>query len=214
MTQILFQNRTEAGKKLADKVKKLNPKNPVVLALTNGGVVVGGQIAQTLNCPLEPIVTRKIFYPKENSLGFGAINNRGKIYLSEYAEGLPAEIIEHQSRLAKKVLTRKLKTFRKFLKSQSLVNKTVVLVDDSSATGSSMMSAIASLVKRNPKKVIIALTICTEQARKLLMKNSDKIITLYLHPASSFQRASIVYRNYSKISNQKTLQILEEYVIK
>lgn len=211
MTRILFKNRAEAGKRLAAKVNRLRPENPVVLAVANGGVIVGSRIAETFKCPLVPVIAKKIFFPDEDSLGFGAVNDDGEIFLSRYAEGVPEEIIKYQTGLARKIVKQRRKTFKKFSEVNGLIGKTAVLVDDSLATGSTMMSALSSIKKKNPEKTIIAATLASEQALELLKNEVSEIIVLYRHPAFSHLRLSDVYEDYSRVTNKKALETLSRH---
>src|SRR4030042_4734678 len=157
MAKIFFKNRAEAGQKLAEKLKRLNLKRPFVLTIPGGGVPVGVKVAQALGCPLGLIFVKKILFPMETSLSFGAICADKSRCLSLHAEGLPAEIIKQQTKIAFQKAKKQEKLYSKIKKEINLKEKTVVLIDDSSATGSTIMAAIKSIKKKKPKRIVIAL---------------------------------------------------------
>ena len=205
-TKILFKNRTEAGQKLGQALKKLRIKNPIVLAIPNGGVVVGNEVAQALNCPLHPLVSQKIYFPTEKRIGFGAITTKKHLYLSKFKDGLPKEIVDKQINLALKSAQKKEKMFSKITKKPDLKGKTIIIVEDAIATGSTIMAAIQPLFGAN---IIIATPAISKQALDLLQPRIKKIISLYQHPEGALNAVSEPYDEYSKVSDQKVISLLK-----
>lgn len=207
--KILFKNRVDAGKKLGNRLQKLNLQNPIVLAIPNGGVIVGIEVAKILNCPLNLVFVQKIFYPLEDSLGFGAVDSMGNFFLSQFAEGLPQEIIQNQTNEALKKVRKKEKAFSRFLKIPDLVGKTAILIDDTLATGSSMTAAIKLIKKRKPKLIMVASPAVSPQAVQLLKNQINQLTYLYCHPKNSTVPISVVYKNKPEVKNQKVVNILK-----
>lgn len=209
-----FQNRIDAGKKLAKKLKDLKLEKPLVVGLVNGGVVVAAEVARALSAPLHALPVAKIHFPDETSLGFGAVSKEHEVCLPKYTEGIPEEIISRQTSMAKKKLTTKLRLIQDFILPNSpnpLKSQTVLLVDDSLATGASMMAAILQIKQLKPKGLIIAAPAASEQAINLLKSEADEIVTLYQHPEDSFERISVVYKDYEKVGDREVVKIIKNW---
>jgi len=206
---VLFKNRSEAGQKLAQKLKKLALKNPVVFAIPNGGVPVGVKIAQSLKCPLELVIVRKIQFPWTTEAGFGAISPDGTLYLNPHAEELDPQTIKTQ---AQKTLQQIRKREKELLpvkkRSLNLKDKTVILVDDGLATGITMMAAIGFLQKKQPARIIIAVPTASDEALKLLKNQVQKLITLYQHPQNWPFAVACSYEEWHDLTAQEVKRYL------
>lgn len=192
---ILFKDRAQAGRKLAQELKKLKIKNPVVLAVPSGGVPVGLQIAKTLKCPFDLVLVRKIQFPWTTEAGFGAVAPDGTSYLGPAANELTKEMIKIQTKKALEEVRYRQKEFLKGREKVNVKNKTAILIDDGLATGSTMFAAIKSVKKEKPKKVIVATPTASGNAIQLIKPQVDKLIVLYIHPrhlpfavASSYEK--------------------------
>lgn len=192
---VLFKNRTEAGQLLGQEMKKLTLKNPVILAIPSGGVPVGVEVAKILKCPLGLIVVRKIQFPWTTEAGFGAIAADGTLYLGLAARGLSQEVIKIQTKKAFSEVEHREKEFKTAGKEIDVSGKTVILVDDGLAAGSTMLAAVRSIRKKNPAKIVVAVPTASGEAVSLLKKEADQVSILYTHPenlpfavASSYQR--------------------------
>lgn len=192
---ILFKDRAQAGKRLARELKKLKIENLVVLAVPSGGVPVGIEIAKTLKCPFDLVLVRKIQFPWTTEAGFGAVALDGTSYLSQGANELSQEVIKIQTKKALEEVRHRQKKFLKGRKKVIVKGKTVILVDDGLATGSTMFAAIKSVQKEKPKKVIVATPTASGNAIQLINPQVDKLIVLYIHPrhlpfavASSYEK--------------------------
>ena len=117
---VLFKDRIEAGQKLGWQLKKLNLKNPLILAIPSGGIPVGIEVAKILKCPFDLVIVRKIQFPWTTEAGFGAIAADGTLYLGSAARELPQEVIKTQTKKAAEEAKHRekefLKEFNKFTK--------------------------------------------------------------------------------------------------
>lgn len=207
---ILFQNRPEAGIKLGQELKKLALKNPVVLTIPAGGVPVGIQIAKTLNCPFDLVIVRKIQFPWTTEAGFGAVASDGTYYLGPATRQLSTKIIETQTQKAVKEVKHREKEFLKGRKKLDIKNKTVILVDDGLATGSTMVVAIKSIRKKKPAQVIVAVPTASSGAVELLKKEADKVITLYQHPQELPFAVASSYQQWHDLSDEEVKKYLKK----
>lgn len=207
--QVLYKDRSEAGEKLGQELKKLNLKNPIVLAIPSGGVPVGRKVAKILGSPLDLIIVRKIQFPWTTEAGFGAVAADGTIYLGLDSKTLSQNIIKIQTEKAKKEVARRQKEFLGKRKRINLGGKTVILVDDGLAAGSTMIAAASSVEKGKPEKIIVAVPTASENAVKTVRSRVDQLISLYIHPANLPFAVASSYKEWHDLTDQEVKDYLE-----
>lgn len=208
---VLFKDRTEAGQKLGWELKKLDFKNPLVLAVPSGGVPVGIEVAKILKCALTLIIVRKIQFPWTTEAGFGAVASDGTLYLGPAARELTQEVIKIQTKKALKEVRRRGKEFLSGREEIDISGKTAILIDDGLATGSTILVAVKLIRKKNPAKIIIAVPTASETAIDLLEKEVDQIITLYKHPACLPFAVASSYRQWHDLTDEEVKNYLSRY---
>lgn len=206
--QAIFKDRLEAGRKLGQKLKELRLKNVVVVAIPSGGVPVGKEVAKVLNSPLDLVVVRKIQFPWTTEAGFGAVAADGTVYLGPAAEEFPQEVIDIQTQKAKQEVKRRAEIFLKGRKKVKLEGKTAVLVDDGLAAGSTMFTAVQSLKKQKPAKIIVAVPTSSGSAVELIKPNVDELISLYIHPQNLPFAVASSYENWYDLSGEEVKDCL------
>lgn len=206
---VLFKDRLEGGQKLAQELKKFNLKNPVVLAVPAGGVPVGIKVAKELSCPYDLVIVRKIQYPWTTEAGFGAVASNGTYFLNPTADRPSLEVIQIQTKKAIKEVKQREKEFLKGRKRVDIKDKTVILVDDGLAAGSTMVAAVRSVKKKNPAQVIVAAPTASGGAVELLKKEADKVITLYQHPKGLPFAVASSYQEWHDLSNKEVSDYLQ-----
>lgn len=206
----IFKDRTEAGKKLGWKLKKLNLDKPVILAIPSGGVPVGKEIAKILNCPFDLVIVRKIQFPWTTEAGFGAVAADGTIYLGPGSKTLPQEIVNIQTQKAIKEIKHREKVFLKGKERVRLEGKTAVLVDDGLAAGSTMFTAVKSAKKKKPRKIIVAVPTASANAVDLIKTHIDKLISLYVHPKNLPFAVASSYQRWHDLSDEEVKKYLKQ----
>jgi predicted phosphoribosyltransferase len=155
-----FFDRTEAGQFLAEKLSGYADREDIiVLALPRGGVPVAAEVAKRLNAPLDVFVVRKLGLPDHPELAMGAIASGGaRVFNGEVVNALriPDEVIDAVSAEELIELQRREKTYRAGRPPLELEGKTVIVVDDGIATGSTMLAAVSALRQLNAGRIIIA----------------------------------------------------------
>lgn len=209
LNPVLFKDRLDGGQKLAQELKKLHLKTPVVLAIPSGGVPVGLEIAKALSCPFDLIVVRKIQYPWTTEAGFGAVASDGTLFLGPAARELSQEVIQAQSQKAIEQVKHREKEFLEGRKGIHIEGKTAILVDDGLATGSTMFAAMKSIRKRKPAEVVVATPTASGGAVRLLKKEADKVITLYEHPRGLPFAVASSYQKWHDLTGEEVIEYLE-----
>src|SRR3989344_210851 len=155
MGAMYYKDRVEAGKSLAELLKGYKGQDIIIYALPRGGVVIAGEIAQVLDCPLDLVITRKIPHPYSPEYAIGAVSESGEIIVnpdeSHFAgETWFKERVENEMREAK----RRRKAYMRGESRQSAKNRIVIIADDGVATGQSIILAAREIKKDNPQKII------------------------------------------------------------
>jgi putative phosphoribosyl transferase len=205
----IYKDRADAGKKLGQKLKTLNLKKPVVVAIPSGGVPVGKEVTKFLNCPFDLITVRKIQYPWTTEAGFGAVAADGTIYIGPRAEGLNDQIIKEQTEKAQREVKHRKKLFLKDKKEINLKDKAVILVDDGLAVGSTMLTTVQSVKKRKPKKIIVAVPTASANAVRLIEPHVNKLISLYTHPVNLPFAVASSYYYWHDLSDEEVLSFIK-----
>src|SRR5258706_2782269 len=158
-----FRDRTEAGRLLAAKLGRYaNRTDVVVLALPRGGVPVGFEVARALNAPLDVFVVRKLGVPGHEELAMGAIASGGGRVLNQdviRALGISRGLVDLVAEREQPELQRPEREYRDGRASVDIRDRTVILVDDGLATGSSMRVAAIALKKKQPAEIIVAVPV-------------------------------------------------------
>jgi len=182
MTAILFKNRTEAGRQLAQQLMVYsNQRQVIVLALPRGGVPVAYPIAQALQVSLDVFVVRKLGVPGQEELAIGAIASGGmKIFNQDIIRALHItsqtidEIIAHEQ----SVLQARERLFRRDKEPLDVLNRIVILVDDGIATGATIGVAIQAISELGCQKLIVAVPVASPEILDHLKPQVDDVICL------------------------------------
>jgi len=213
----VFRDRFQAGKLLAEKLRGYYRKEGViVLAIPAGGVPVGNVIAKELAVPMDVVIVRKARIPWNTEAGFGAVSWDGEIVLNELLVeqlGLTKEELEESISEAKRNISERLKKFRGEKPLPQLMDKVIILVDDGLASGFTMLAAVRSVRKRQPKEIIVAVPTASLGAVELLVSEVDMIVCLNMRSGLSFAVAD-AYMNWYDLTDEEVLKILSKDVSK
>ena len=153
----VFEDRYHAGNLLAEKIKDYKGKDAFIFAIPAGGVPLAAVLSKRLNLPFDVLVVRKIHIPWNREAGFGAISWDGTILFNESILdllGLKREEVERCIFEEKEEIEKRLKMFRGDKPFPDIQGKTAIVVDDGIASGFTMLVAISSLKKKEPKRII------------------------------------------------------------
>jgi len=205
-----FSDRADAGRMLARQLSRYAGRSDViVLALPRGGVPVGFQIAQALDVELDVLVVRKLGVPRYPELAMGAIASGGTIYLDEQTIRMAGvtqpEIVAVLSdeRLE---LARREALYRGRRPPPNVRGRTVIIVDDGIATGSSMRVAIDALRAGNPAQIVVAVPVAPEGTAQQLCGLADEFVCT--HTARQFGGVGRFYRNFAQTSDEQVRTLL------
>lgn len=177
-----FADRAEAGWELIAHLRYLRDERPVVLGLPRGGVPVAYQIAVSLNAPLDVIVVRKLGVPWLPELAMGAIGEGGSRVLEMGTlrhEGITEAILAEVERREAAELSRRAAAYRAGRAAVPIVNRTVIVVDDGIATGSTVRAACLVAKQRGAARVVLAVPVLPPDLIRPLGTVADGLVWLY-----------------------------------
>lgn len=208
---MLFRNRTEAGRRLSAALKDFRDQNVIVLALPRGGVPVGFEVAQTLHVPLDVFVVRKLGVPGQTELAMGAIASGGVRVLNRQVVrtlAISPQQIDAASAKETLELQRREKQYRGNRESMEVRGRTIILVDDGLATGSTMRAAVAALRQQWPKQIVVAVPVAARSTCAELRQEADEVICLYI-PLKFFSVGQW-YQNFPQTTDEEVRALLDE----
>ncbi|MDF9797866.1 putative phosphoribosyl transferase [Catalinimonas alkaloidigena] len=179
--------------------------NGVVLALPRGGVPVARYIADHLHWPLDVAIVKKIKHPFYPEFALGAVSTSGYVINSQ--GDISGEYIENEVHRLEKVIKEKYLLYRGSKKPVKLNNKTVMLIDDGMATGSSMLAAINLTEKENPKQLVVAIPVASEDAYSKIFNEVDAVFCLQV--SSNFQAVSQYYEAFPQVTDEEVITLLQ-----
>lgn len=204
----MFRDRFDAALRLAGRLTAYkDDETAIVLAVPRGGVPVGYEIAKALHLPLEIFLSKKIGHPSNSEFAIGSVTLNGTI-VNENIMGADKEYITRQSKRILEELKEKFKTFMGSKKPVDLKGKTVLLTDDGVATGSTLISAVESIRKYRPRKIIIAVPVSPPGTARMLNDIADEFICLY--EPSDFLGVGQYYYDFSQVDDAEVIQLLRQ----
>ena len=207
---MLFRDRTEAGRKLAQKLKAYaNREDVIVLGLPRGGVPVAFEVAKTLNAPLDVFLVRKLGVPGQKEFAMGAIASGGvRILNRKVIESLhiSQEAIARTAAQEQRELERREYAYRGDRPSLDLSDRTVILVDDGLATGATMQAAAIAIRQQHPKQIIAAVPVSAPKTCNEFRVKVDEIICA--ETPRPFIAVGVWYRNFAQTTDAQVQDLL------
>ncbi|MEN6429395.1 MAG: phosphoribosyltransferase family protein [Coriobacteriales bacterium] len=202
----LFPDREHAGQRLADALARYaGDDRAVVLALPRGGVVVGAQVARSLQLPLDVVVTRKIGAPGDPEYAIAAVDADGAVLLGD--EGAASsEYVRREAVAQQAEISRRLAAYRRGRPPLDVTGRTVVLVDDGVATGLTLRAAIRYLRAHHAGRVVVAVPVAPPGTATRLRREADEVVVLA--EPEAFHAVGQFYSDFSQTSDAEVVALL------
>lgn len=203
----MFKDRKEAAHLLAQKLQPFKGRPLVVLAIPRGGLPLGAIIAESLNCPLDVALSKKIGHPYNREYAIGAAGIEG--YFLNTSEDIPKEYIEAELRKIRSLLKERSQLYHREIAPVSLKDKWVIITDDGIATGNTVLITAALVKEQQPAGIIVATPVAPPRVLEQLRtsKNIDELICL--ETPSYFQAVGQFYEDFDAVSDEEAVEILE-----
>lgn len=207
----MFTNRKDAGKKLAEKLKSIGGNQVLVLAIPRGGVPVGYEIAKELNAEFSLLITRKLPFPDHPEAGFGAVAEDGStVILREASANISRDVINTIIKSQTEEIQRRIKILRGGCPLPPFEKRTIILVDDGIAMGSTMRASIKMCAKRNPNQLIVAAPVASPEITRALKIMDDVDETIILENPRFFYAVAQVYEDWYDVPDHEVINIMKE----
>jgi putative phosphoribosyl transferase len=207
----VFRNRREAGQVLASLLAGYRGRPDVaVLGLPRGGVPVAYEIATALHAPLDVMVVRKLGVPGHEELAMGAIASGGVQVVNEEVVrhlGITSPILASVAAIEQQELARRERAYRGERPPATVEGRTVILVDDGLATGSTMRAAVAALRRRHPTQVVVAVPTAAPETCEELRQEVDEIVCAMT--PTPFYGVGEWYEEFGQTSDEEVRDLLE-----
>ena len=206
---MLFQNRWEAGSKLAAELQDLAGSDSLVLGVPRGGVVVAYEVARALGAVLDVYIARKLGAPGDEELALGAVASDGTVVLDAALirqMGVSQRYVQAETERQRAEILRRLSLYRNQRPLPQLKGKTVIVVDDGVATGSTTLAALRALRKQNPGQLVLAVPVGPADVIERLKGEADRVVCLAT--PEPFWAVGRFFAEWSQLSDQDVADIL------
>jgi putative phosphoribosyl transferase len=205
-----FQDRYEAGRRLARELDEYGGRDDVlVLALPRGGVPVGYEVARALRAPLDVMQVRKLGVPGHEELAMGAIASGGVRIVSENvveALGIPERVIATVAAAEAQELERRERVYREGRLFPDVRGRTVILVDDGLATGSTMRAAAVALRSLGAARLVAAVPVAPRESCDAMRDVVDDVVCARV--PERFLAVGEWYEDFSQTSDEEVSELL------
>lgn len=205
-----FRDRIEAGQLLADRLQAYaDHPDVLVLALPRGGVPVAFEVASALHVPLDVFVVRKLGVPGHRELAMGAIATGGVRVLNQEVVqgiGIPEWVIDRVEAEEQQELAWREQTYRGDRPAPLVRDRTIILIDDGIATGSTMRAAIAALKQQHPARLVVAVPTAPLETCAELRAEVDEVVCLIT--PEPFYAVGFWYEDFSQTSDAEVRDLL------
>jgi len=205
-----FHDRREAGRLLAEKLTAYADRPDVlVLALPRGGVPVAYEVARALRAPLDVFIVRKLGVPGYEELAMGAVATGGvRVLNDQVVNGLriPDYVIDAVTAWEQQELARRESLYRGERPPPDVRGKTVILVDDGLATGSTMQAAVAALRQQQPARIVVAVPTAAPETCEALRTEVDEVICAIT--PEPFHSVGLWYKDFSQTTDDEVRELL------
>jgi putative phosphoribosyl transferase len=211
MRQALFADRSEAGRRLAERLLRFKDERPVVLALPRGGVPVGFEVARALDAPLDLVLVRKIGAPFQPELAVGAVvdGGRAETVLNEDLVRefqIPESYIAEESARQLEEIERRRDLYLAGRVRVPVEGHTAIVVDDGIATGATMEAALHATRRANPKRLVLATPVAPPDTIARLRPQADEVVCLAT--PRLFAAIGAFYEDFRQLSDEEVVDLL------
>ena len=203
-----FQNRDEAGRRLAERLERYRGPGTLVLGIPRGGVPMAAVVADHLGADLDVMLVHKLRAPFQPELAFGSIDETGEVYLAPFAEELditPRDL-DAEKRHQLSVLEARRAEYSRVRPPVDLAGRTVILVDDGLATGSTAMAAVRSARTRRAARIIVAVGVAPPATISRLRQEADEVVCL--HAPAAFGSVGQFFADFSEVTDDDVTRVL------
>jgi len=204
---MIFANRIDAGRRIAEALLSCKGQDIVVYALPRGGVVVAAQIAEILDAPLDLVIVRKVGHPYAPEYAIAAVAEDGHIVENRSeVDSIDRRAFEESVRIEQREARRRRDLYMRGRTPISATGKIAIIVDDGLATGLTMQAAVQEVRHSHPRKIVVAVPVAPPQTIRKLKEIADDVLALY--EASDFRAIGSFYCQFDQVSDDEVIELM------
>lgn len=210
--QFIVNDRLEAGRLIAQKLRGRSLRDAFVLAIPRGGVVLGYEIAETIGAELDIVTPRKLVDPYEPELAIGAVMPDGTAFINEAviaARKIQDKYVSEERARCMKEAIRRLREYRGGMPHPEIRGRLVLLVDDGIATGATIIAAARWVRNEGAARVVIAVPFVPSETARLVRNECDELVCIGM--PESFMAVSQFYREFPEVTDKEVIGLLGAY---
>lgn len=204
----MFENREQAAKRLAERLEAYRGKNPLVLGIPRGGVVMAAVIAEALGGEVDVALVHKLGAPGQPEFAIGSIDERGTVYLGNAVErlGIRRRYLEDESRAQLERLKKRRRAYTPVRPPLSAAGRIAVVVDDGLATGSTMIAALHAVRAQKPARLIAAAAVAPPDTLARVAALADEAVCL--DAPDTFFAVGQFFKDFDQVEDEEVIDIL------
>lgn len=206
----LFEDRRDAGRKLAAELEEYRRADGVILALPRGGAVVGFEVAAALQLPMDVFISRKIGAPGNPELAIGAVAEIDGVWTDRDAMallGVSEQYVQQEADRQRHEIERRIQLYRQGRPLPPLDGKTVIVVDDGIATGYTMLAALRGIRRANPALLVAAVPVAPQDTLWKVSQEADRAVCLAT--PEPFFAVGFHYVSFEQVSDEAVVDLLQ-----
>lgn len=207
----LFEDRLDAGRRLAAALAAYKGRHPLVLAIPRGAVAMGAEIAHALGGELDVVLVRKLRAPGSPEFAVGAVDETGWTYVAPHARSAGADeaYLEREKAVQRETLRRRRAQYTPARTAADPANRIAIVIDDGIATGASMIAALHAVRAKQPARLVCAVPVAPPESLENLRPCCDELVCL--ETPEDFMAVGQFYRHFDQVEDEEVVELLARH---